>query len=477
LSTSSLSGTPARFRVAVACLAGALVLAATAGVARAERGSSTPIAERYVAVKGAPGAGPELLDRVFVNKIGPSDASRVMVLVPGFIGGAGDFRLIAREIVWRVPDLQVWAVDRRSNALEDTSVFAGRDPEKAFDYYLRFQPVDGRRFQPLNGRDFPYTRQWGLDLALRDLRRVILAAHAGGARKVILGGHSLGASTAVAYSTWDFDGRRGYKDIDGLVLIDGGLKGTFTSPTFEEVRQRYRELQSSDPFVDLLGIGLPWAAGVFAESAALYARKKPSEPSVLQQYPPIPPEFKAPVRTTNEAALGYAFDESTSPAGFELIRVRAGQLAPSGNPRPWQNGEVTPIQRLARTFASEPGNGIEWYFPKRLPLDVDGADELERNRITEFLGLRPWHTAKVKLPLYAFETDLTGGKVLRGARRFIDASKIKRATLVADHNTSHLDPLTAAPDRNTFLKTVSPFLRNALHRGCGHRHRSRSHHC
>jgi pimeloyl-ACP methyl ester carboxylesterase len=460
-----------RFKIISALLVGVLVLAAAAPTAarKAEGGAATPIPERYIAIAGAGGAGPERFDRVFVNEIGPPEASRVLVLVPGFIGGAGDFRLIGRDIVSRVPDLRVWAIDRRSNALEDTSVFAGGDPDKAFAYYLRFQSVDGRRFQPLNGRDFPYTRQWGLDLALRDLRRVILAARAEGARKVILGGHSLGASTAVAYSTWDFDRRRGYKDIDGLVLIDGGLKGTFTSPTFEQVKQRFQELQTGDPFVDLVGIGLPWAAGVFAESAALYALKRPDQPSVLQQYPPIPPEFKAPVRTTNEAALGYAFDESTSPPGFELIRVRAGQLAPSGDPRPWQNGEVTPIQRLARTFATEPGNGIEWYFPRRLPLDVDGADELERNRITDFLGLRPWHTAKVKLPLYSFETDLTGGKVLRGARRFIGASKIKRATLVANHNMSHLDPLTAAPDRNTFLQTVLPFLRDALGRGGGRR--------
>ena len=80
------------------------------------------------------------------------------------------------------------------------------------------------------------------------------------------------------------------------MLIDGGLKGTFTSPTFEEVKQRFEELQDSDPFVDLLGIGLPWATGAFAQSAALYARRKSGRPSVLQQYPPIPPEFKAPVR-------------------------------------------------------------------------------------------------------------------------------------------------------------------------------------
>ena len=462
MSASGISGTRVRHAFIAALLVGALALAA--GAASAQGIASTPIPERYVPINGASGAGPERFDRVFVSKIGSPDASRVLVLVPGFIGGAGDFRLIARDIVSRVPDLQVWAVDRRSNALEDTSVFAGGDPDKAFDYYLRLQEVDGRRFRPLRGQDFPFTREWGLDLALRDLRRVILTARFQGASKVILGGHSLGASTAVAYSTWDFGGRPGYRDVDGLVLIDGGLKGTFTSPTYEQARQRLEKLQSSDPFVDLLGIGLPWAAGAFAESAALYAQKKPNQPSVLQQYPPIPPEFKAPVPTTNEAALGYAFDETTSPPGFELIRVRAGRLAPSGNPRPWQNGEVTPIQRLARTFGTEPGNGIEWYFPKRLPLDVDGTDHLARNRITELLGLRPWHTANVNLPLYAFETDLTGGRVLRGAMRFMDASKIKRATLVADHNTSHLDPLTAAPDRNTFLKTFAPFLTHVLDR-------------
>jgi pimeloyl-ACP methyl ester carboxylesterase len=459
-------------RLALVVAMVALASAVTASGAGAHGPQPQPTQERYVAIPTPHGPGPERFDRVFVDRIGPAKADRILVLVPGFIGGAGDFRLIARDIVSRIPDLQVWAIDRRSNALEDTSVFATGDPDKAFAYYLNFQPVNGKRFQPLNGQDFPYTRQWGLEVSLQDIRRVVLAARLQGARKVVLGGHSLGASTAVAYSTWDFDHRPGYRDIDGLVLIDGGLKGTFTSPTFEQVKQRFQALQNGDPFVDLIGLGLPWAAGVFAESAALYALKKPDEPSVLQQYPPIPPEFKAPVRTTNEAALGYAFDETTSPEGFELIRVRAGQLAPTGNPRPWRNGEVTPIQRLARTFATEPGNGIEWYFPKRLPLDVDGADTLQRNRITQFLGLRPWHTAKVKLPLYAFETDLTGGKVLRGARRFMEASKIKRATLVADHNTSHLDPLTAVPARNKFLTTVLPFLRDTLDHGHGHgRHR------
>jgi hypothetical protein len=45
----------------------------------------------------------------------------------------------------------------------------------------------------------------------------------------------------------------------------------------------------------------------------------------------------------------------------------------------------------------------------------------------------------------------------------MEASRIKRATLVADHNTSHLDPLTAAPAKNKFLTTVLPFLKDTLH--------------
>ena len=39
-----------------------------------------------------------------------------------------------------------------------------------------------------------------------------------------LGGHSAGASTAVAYAAWDFAGRPGFRDLSGLVLIDGGLR-------------------------------------------------------------------------------------------------------------------------------------------------------------------------------------------------------------------------------------------------------------
>jgi len=411
-------------------------------------------AEPYRAVKAAPATGPAKYDKVFVQRFGSPKAKRVLVLVPGFIGGAGDFRLIARDIVRRVPDIQVWAFDRRTQAFEDTSVFQRGNPSRANDYYLGF------KYKRVVGSDVPFVGRWGLEQSLEDLRRVVRKARAGGRRKVILGGHSLGASTTVAYAAWDFRGRPGYKDLAGMVLIDGGLLGSFDSASVTRARAVLKEIREGKVFADLLGLGLPEIAGIFAEVAALYARKQPNAPSALQGNPLIPARFKAPVPATNEAVLGFAFDKGTSPKGLELIRINAGRLAPAGNPRPWQDGEVTPIQRFAAAFAAERPNATEWYFPRRLTLDVDGVSSLRQTRVAKLLGLRAFHASKIDIPLYAFQTDLTKGRVIRGARRLRKRAKgIETYRFASDTNQSHLDPLVAAPRRNTFLRTVVPFLR------------------
>ena len=409
-----------------------------------------------VKVKGAAGPGPARYDRVSYERFGPASAKRVLILVPGTQAGAGDFSLVGPELVKRVKGLQVWAYDRRSQALEDHKGFASGDPDKAFDYYL-----GGGGFAPISGGSVPYVREWGLKLALEDLRRVVRRARRGG-RQVILGGHSLGASMVVAYAAWDFKGRAGWRDLSGLVLMDGGLLGTFTSPGLASVKQRLAALRAGDPFLDLLRIGVPWASGVYATLAGQYARVAPAARATLVDYPAIPAALRPPVPVTNQGALGYAFDDSTSPDALSLIHVRAGRLAASGDPRPWQNGEVSPIENVAKLFGRSPVDGTEWYFPLRLTLDVDGASGLRRNAVTKYLRLRVWHKRTIRVPLYALQTDLTGGRVLRGARRLVRASRIpaRRSRFVdASNQNSHLDPLTAAPAKSRFLKTVVPFLR------------------
>jgi hypothetical protein len=423
---------------------------------------ATAAAGPVVSVAGAPGPGPARYDRVTYERFGRASAKRVLILVPGTQGGAGDFSLVGPEIVRRVPGLQVWAYDRREQAFEDHTGFATGDPDRAFGYYLRGEAVGPRRFAPVAGASVPFVHEWGLRLALEDLRRVVRRARRGG-REVILGGHSLGASTALAYAAWDFRGHAGYRDLSGLVLIDGGLLGSLGAPPrLADMRKRLAALRAGDPFLDLLGVHVPWASGVLGGIAAMYARLRPDARATLTDFPLLPPALRPPFPVTNEAGLGYAFDETTSPAALSLIHVRAGHLAASGDPRPWQDGEVTPIQNLARVFGRSPVDATEWYFPNRLALDVEGARGLRRDAVTKLLGLRVFHRRSIRLPLYAFQTSLTRGRVLRGARRLVASSKIppRSVRLVdASATTSHLDPLTAAPSRSRFLKTVVPFLR------------------
>jgi hypothetical protein len=180
---------------------------------------------------------------------------------------------------------------------------------------------------------------------------------------------------------------------------------------------------------------------------------------VLQEYPPLPAFLKPPMRVTNEAQFGYAFDASTSPAALALIHIRAGRLADSGDPRGWEDGELTPIRRHARAYAADRPNATEWYYPRRLRLDFDAAGPLRRTPTARFLGLRLMHGDAIDVPLYAYSTELTDGRVARGARRLAARARIPRIRVVDDRQASHLDPLSAAPRTNRFLKTVVPFLR------------------
>jgi hypothetical protein len=175
----------------------------------------------------------------------------------------------------------------------------------------------------------------------------------------------------------------------------------------------------------------------------------------------LPGAFRPPFPATNAALLAHAFDRDTSPAALRLLHVNGGTLATSGAVRGWVDGGVTPVARLARFAGRTPVNSTEWFFPRRLTLDVDAASPLRQTKAAKLLGLRLEHAKRIKLPLYAFQTDLTDGGVLRGARNLKSMSRIRQATLVdGAPEQSHLDPLLAAPRRNEFLETVVPFLRD-----------------
>jgi pimeloyl-ACP methyl ester carboxylesterase len=447
-----------------------LLLAAALAATSLTAASTASAAEVQTTITGWTKApGPRKFDRLDVTKFGSSAAKTVLVLVPGTNGGRGDFTLTARELVKDVPGLQVWAVDRRSQRMEDTSVFARAlagtvTPQAMFDYYAGWiaDPSITPHYQPPDASKLGFAADWGLRVQLEDVKRVVDKARSDG-RRVILGGHSLGASVAVAYASWDFAGRPGYKDLDGVVLIDGGLRGSFDSADLADAKQRLAAIRKQ-PFLDLLGLGLPWVTGILSESAAILALKDPHGPSVGQAFPLLPPAFKPPVPATNAGQFGYAFDASTSPKSLGLIQVRAGSLGADGD---WVDGEVSPLQRVAETFGQEPANAVEWFYPSRLNLDVDAASPLVENSAAKFLGLRIEYARQADMPVYALQTSLTNGAVLKGAKSFVARSKSPKQLaeyVDASHDMSHLDPLTAAPATNTYLKTVVPWLKGLIKR-------------
>jgi pimeloyl-ACP methyl ester carboxylesterase len=424
---------------------------------------------KYVKIAGAPGFGPAKYAFLHVEKFGKPSAKNVLVLIPGTFAGSGSFYGIGSWLSKHVPHLQVWAIDRRPNQFEDVSymnkALKGQiTGTQLFDYYLGWigdNPQPAVHYHALDDSKYQFAKQWGLKLAMEDTRRVVLAAKKGG-HKVILGGHSLGASSVYDYAVWDFNGHPGYKDLVGMVAIDGG--GMTTSESLDDAKKALSDLNAgTSPWLDLLGIGLPWASGVFQETGAIGALKDPDSPSIGQASKLLPAEFKPDVPVTNKALFGYAFDYRTSPAALGLIHIHSGHVSDTTDANGlhgWVDDGITPIERFAMIGSHEPGNFTEWYYPKRLTIDVGAAKSLIKDPATTYLGLRTWHAKRVNVPLYVFQTDLSQGRVIAGAKAFVKYSKVPYHVYVDRSATySHLDPLAATPAKNDFLKTVVPFLK------------------
>jgi pimeloyl-ACP methyl ester carboxylesterase len=414
---------------------------------------------------------PAKYDKVGILKIGSPKARNVLVLNPGTSASAAYFAPLAKSIVAKAKNWQVWAVERRENLLEDQSMFdrakaKKATPQQVFDYYLGWIKNSSitSHVRLIPDSEVGYARQWGMNTEIQDLRRVVLRAQRLGG-KVVVGGHSLGGSITSAYATWDFGGKPGARGLAGLVFIDGA-----SSPapmTASDAQQRLTDLDNGSPWLSFGGIPAPFT-GLFNTSGSLSVLLDPDSPSLGQASGLLPANIVPAIPVTNIGQYGYALDTETSPPNLAAAQGHLGHLAASGDPRGWDDArELTPIRRFAQMFSGWGLKGLDgtaWYHPLRLTIDAGAVAAGNVNPAQQILGVHATHGDELpkSLRMYAFGAALGGTRVLDATRALAAQSHIPSSHLVlVDRHTTyaHNDPNSASPSRNDFLKRLVPFLK------------------
>jgi len=193
-------------------------------------------------------------------------ADRILVAQPGILEGAGAFDSVARgtvaEAARQGSHIEFWALDRRSNCLEDhagiRAGLAAGDSRAALGYYYGGEAVDGRRFAGfLDSARVPWLARVGLEQTVRDQYDLLVAElpdQATRERKVQCGGHSLGGIITGYFAVWDFDGDRattadaGYRQCAGYFALDTTISTSLA------------DLSGSMPDGMLPDVGLGYAA-------------------------------------------------------------------------------------------------------------------------------------------------------------------------------------------------------------------------
>jgi hypothetical protein len=452
----------------------ALAISASAG-AKAKKpagnplGPMQPLAVQWIPGFNAPGT-PAKYNKVGILKIGRAKAKNIMIFVPGTSGGSAYIVPFAKWLVSKTPDWQVWSVERRENLLEDQSMLdqvkaKTASPQDVWNYYLGYlsDPSITKHIQPPSDASVAYAHQWGMNVAIEDIHRVVQAAQKLHGH-IVLSGHSLGGTVVTAYATWDFHGKAGADDLAGLVYDDGS-SGT-TPPTADVATATLNTFNTQTPWLAFSGVPAPFL-GLFSALGSTAAIYRPGDPSIGQQSSLLPAILKPPVPVTNLAQFGYAVDVKTSKLSF-ATQAHVGQLDTSKSPAGWNGaGAITPLVRYAAMLAGsgiKGTDGSEWYFPQRLTIDSAGVDEGNDNPAQQVFGEHATHgtTLPKRLLMYAFGAA-GGQRVLDATTTLANQSHIPASnlTLIQHQDTyAHNDPAGAYP-QNAFFDALVPFLHKA----------------
>ena len=406
-------------------------------------GDTTPAAENVIQV---------LRYRADVEPAAAPHA--ILVAMPGFLAGGASYDGLARALVLRSvaaeAPIEVWAIDRRANVLEDlrgldAAEVAG-DPEIATHYYFDGDTVGGQAFGAFQ-RDAELGRvsEWGLATTVGDVHALIARVPAAERQaRVFLMGHSLGASFAELYAAWRFeDGTRGAEELAGVILVDGLLQPAPIEETAWHEGSTFGGILAI-PGVDaqratggrvvalpLLGVDLHVVGEIMALRALVApdavvedAKRDRTAGFVIGLGPDDVPAW------TNAGALGLAFDDRS--CGLQFAAVSMGvatggpmvtyenalagmELEHPGDPtatydwidaRDADPKELVPLARFAHAISHGRANLTEWYFPARLVSDILalGGGDIAEDSWQAGTGLRAFDGDLIDAPFLTIGT-------------------------------------------------------------------------
>jgi pimeloyl-ACP methyl ester carboxylesterase len=314
--------------------------------------------------------------RYYLSDQADRQPDAIVVLVPGFEGGASTFAVLAESLARRAKDasmvVETWAIDRRSNQLEDTAGLdlseREQDPAIGLDFLFGQElglELNETLASELNRRaifhntadDLAFMAQWTPLVHSQDIDAVVEAARSAARNSnVFLGGHSAGTGYTARYAATDFnfDGGMpapGYAKVRGLIMLEGGGGSLSEDPPSEEVLDRIEA----------------------AFDGALYEAVKNGEPRCVDQLT---------VCTSETAETDCAAFSNTSCVPINSYSVVAGLLSP-------QLLAVSEVAALEADLQGDTGISI-------LQADQNGVDGNnavaqvpELSALTTLLGTEP----------------------------------------------------------------------------------------
>lgn len=157
-------------------------------------------------------------------------SKNIQILVSGIYSGAGTVFNLAKAIVRRNADIEVWIWERRANQLEDRRIIMKalkeNKPDMLKDLLIegKFKLKDKRCYFNPKTEDISFLGYWGINVQLGDLLNVVKLANEK-AENVILSGYSLGVLYVTTFLANDFGNSEkslpGYTLIDKALLFDG----------------------------------------------------------------------------------------------------------------------------------------------------------------------------------------------------------------------------------------------------------------